>query len=279
MPIKLAAAEELYATHTIDTFTGWTPPPIDLVIAVSFGLFVPPRILNLAKYGGLNVHASLLPDLKGPAPIQHALLKRRQHTGVSVQTLHPSRFDGGTVLAQTPSPGIPIPDSANAGDLIKQLGYEGARMLVDVLKSRAFVPPLKDVGWYKDSGGAVDHADKLVKGDQQVDFAKSTVDDVFAIKRAIGDPWCWLPNGERLILNEFSEAEVLAGQQEQEHDLGQMWSGPAHGFKNEVPLVRMACGRTLQINKSSIGGRPVGGGNQRLVNMLQRQGDTLTTVE
>ena len=49
--------------HEIDTFTGWTPPSsINLVIAVSFGLLVPPRILGLAKYGGLNVHPSLLPE-------------------------------------------------------------------------------------------------------------------------------------------------------------------------------------------------------------------------
>ncbi|KAJ4357630.1 Methionyl-tRNA formyltransferase [Didymosphaeria variabile] len=208
VPIKLAAAEELCVTHTIDTFTGWTPPSrVDLIIAVSFGLFVPPRILNLAKYGGLNVHPSLLPDLKGPAPIQHALLKRRQYTGVSVQTLHPSQFDGGTILAQTPSPGVTIPDLATADDLTRRLAFEGADMLVNVLKTRAFVPPLKDIGWYKDSGGPIDHAGKVMKGDQQVDFSKTTLEDVFAIKRAIGDPWCWLPNGERLMLNEFSEAK------------------------------------------------------------------------
>lgn len=67
MPIKKVAAEELRLNvHQIDTFTGWEPPkpngePINLVIAVSFGLLVPPRILNGAKYGGLNVHPSMLP--------------------------------------------------------------------------------------------------------------------------------------------------------------------------------------------------------------------------
>ncbi|KAK7190979.1 hypothetical protein DPSP01_009179 [Paraphaeosphaeria sporulosa] len=272
VPIKLAAAEELCVTHTIDTFTGWTPPSrVDLIIAVSFGLFVPPRILSLAKYGGLNVHPSLLPDLKGPAPIQHALLKRRQATGVSVQTLHPTQFDGGTILAQTPSPGISIPDWVDADGLTRRLGHEGANMLVNVLLSRAFVPPLKDVGWYGDSGGAIDHAGKILKGDQQVDFAKSTLDDVFAIKRAIGEPWCWLPNGDRLILNEFSEKKVLLGEQGQEHPPGRMWLDTSRAPKHNVPLARMACGRILQIDKSSIGGRPVGAGNQRLVSMLRQQ--------
>ncbi|KAL1612226.1 Methionyl-tRNA formyltransferase [Paraconiothyrium brasiliense] len=269
VPIQSAAAEELCITHTIDTFTGWTPPSrVDLIIAVSFGLFVPPRILNLAKYGGLNVHPSLLPDLKGPAPIQHALLKRRQCTGVSVQTLHPSQFDGGTILAQTPSPGITISDLATADDVTKMLAYEGADMLVNVLKSRSFVPPLKDVGWYKESGGPIDHAGKIMKGDQQVDFLKTTLEEVFTIKRAIGEPWCWLPNGERLMLNEFGEANGSVEDSDE-----RMWVSDRGNkdVKQGTPLARMACGHVLRIDKSTIAGRPVGGGNQRLVHLLRER--------
>lgn len=70
MPIKDAARELSLPVHEIDTFTGWSPPiypgspqeVINLIIAVSFGLFVPPRILGAAKYGGLNLHPSLLPE-------------------------------------------------------------------------------------------------------------------------------------------------------------------------------------------------------------------------
>jgi len=66
VPIKDMAMELKLPTHEIATFTGWKPPvygteSMSLVIAVSFGLLVPPRILNLATYGGLNVHPSLLP--------------------------------------------------------------------------------------------------------------------------------------------------------------------------------------------------------------------------
>jgi methionyl-tRNA formyltransferase len=64
VPIKSVAGKELdLNVHQIDTFTGWTPPqPFNMVVAVSFGLLVPPRILNAAKYGGLNVHPSMLPE-------------------------------------------------------------------------------------------------------------------------------------------------------------------------------------------------------------------------
>lgn len=56
-------------SHEIDTFTGWNPPQFDeaprkinLIIAVSFGLFVPPRLLIGSLYGGLNIHPSMLPE-------------------------------------------------------------------------------------------------------------------------------------------------------------------------------------------------------------------------
>ena len=86
VPIKSVSAQLGLKLHQKDTFKGWSlPTSINLVIAVSFGLLVPARILNEAKYGGLNVHPSLLPDLRGPAPIIHTLLKQRSHTGVTLQ--------------------------------------------------------------------------------------------------------------------------------------------------------------------------------------------------
>lgn len=60
--IKNVAEELGLPLYQISTFTGWQPPPINLIIAVSFGLFVPTRVLSIAKYGGLNVHPSSLPE-------------------------------------------------------------------------------------------------------------------------------------------------------------------------------------------------------------------------
>ncbi|RAR04564.1 methionyl-trna formyltransferase [Stemphylium lycopersici] len=248
VPIQRVATEELdLPTHTTDTFTGWSPPaPIDLVIAVSFGLLVPPRILAYAQYGGLNVHPSLLPDFRGPAPIEHAILKRRKHTGVSVQTLHPEHFDHGTILAQTPAPGIPIPSWNTPQELEKQLAEKGAEMLVDVLKSRRFVPPLQDAGWYAKSNNPIDHAPKITKRDSFIDFEKDTLEDIFAKQNALGDPWCILPDGSRLILHEV-------------YDFGMTYSsGLGPGFFNlqdvTAPVFRAACGRVGTVVESTYEG-------------------------
>ena len=262
MPISKVATELNLKTHEIDTFTGWAPPnPIDLVIAVSFGLFVPPRILNLATYGGLNVHPSLLPDLRGPAPIQHALLKGRKYTGVSIQTLHPKHFDQGIILAQTLAPGIKIPSDATVASLVTSLGDKGAEMLVEVLKSRTFVPPLKDIGWYKDSGGPIEHAEKVLKTHRQVDFSKMNLPNALAVKRVLGDPWCILPTGDRLIMNEISKSEFPINREGKKG----IWFPDG----SDVPVARMACGGVLAIEKCTYEGGKTGHGNARLIRALE----------
>ncbi|EOA92169.1 uncharacterized protein SETTUDRAFT_86942 [Exserohilum turcica Et28A] len=262
VPIEQVAAHELsLATSAVDTFTGWSPPaPVDLVIAVSFGLLVPPRILGHAHYGGLNVHPSLLPDLRGPAPIEHAVVKRRKHTGVSVQTLHPRHFDQGIVLAQTPPPGIPIAPGTTSRQLEEQLAHVGAQMLVDVVKSRTFVPPLQDAGWYAHSNYPTDHAPKITKRDRFVDLETDTLQDILAKQRAFGDPWCILPSGDRLILHTVIDADIADS------------SGHRAGFfvgpNGKEPWFRPACGRIGILAKSTYEGNKQGHGNAKLVRIL-----------
>ncbi|ROV94507.1 hypothetical protein VMCG_08136 [Cytospora schulzeri] len=197
-------AEELgLPIHKRDTFTGWDLPPaghithhetgevirhraahdnshrqpFNLIVAVSFGLFVPPRVLNSVRYGGVNVHPSILPDLRGPAPLQHALLCNRTHVGATLQTLHHRDFDRGSVLAQTPyPPGIPIPGDCDVQQLHDLLAEEGARLLVDGLKQRMHVPPYdEDNGWKPTpedvARGLLRDAPKIRKADAEVDWA------------------------------------------------------------------------------------------------------------
>lgn len=75
VPLKNIAQRLGLPLHEITTFTGWQPPvkdgvQVNLIMAVSFGLLVPPRILSYAQYGGLNLHPSLLPEYVAT----HALL-------------------------------------------------------------------------------------------------------------------------------------------------------------------------------------------------------------
>ncbi|KAM7223328.1 Methionyl-tRNA formyltransferase [Rhypophila decipiens] len=186
-PMHILAEQHQLPLHEIDTFTGWNLPkydlPINLIIAVSFGLFVPPRILRSAQFGGLNVHPSLLPDLRGPAPIHHALLARDTHTGVSLQTLSDKTFDAGAVLLQTPLPGIPIDPSWDVEALTQRLAVVGSEMLIQGLRKGLYIPPHVDVSRRSKSSVAVPggfqsrHAPKLEKFDYQIQWDSWTAYD------------------------------------------------------------------------------------------------------
>lgn len=235
-----------------------------MVIAVSFGLLVPPRILSLARYGGLNVHPSLLPDLRGSAPIEHAILKGRECTGVSVQTLHPTAFDEGVVLAQSPPPGIAIGKGETAEELVRRLAEVGAEMLVDLLKTQKFVSPLQGVSWYAQTGGPVDYAPKITKQDRFVDFRTMNMEQILAVQRALGDTWCILPNGDRLVMHEV----VNLGLMETEADVESgLWV--QDGCRE--PLFRTACGRMGGIRSSTYAGGKAGKGNAKAKKVLHAQ--------
>ncbi|KAK0671749.1 putative Methionyl-tRNA formyltransferase [Cercophora samala] len=191
------------ATLAHDTFTNWFMKKyINIIIAVSFGRFVPPRLLNQAEYGGLNVHPSLLPDLRGPAPLHYALLNRYTHTGVSIQTLSPHSFDTGTVLSQTPLPGIPIPPNSTLTDLTSLLAPLGASMLVSSLSSGLHLPPHKDTSWQPPF--PIRHAPKIRTSAKQI-------------------PWL-TPSLSNLSTGLPSPTPHLEDIAHQHHILGPLWS-------------------------------------------------------
>ncbi|GLA59876.1 methionyl-tRNA formyltransferase [Aspergillus tubingensis] len=231
VPIKAAATELSLPIHEIDTFRGWTPPtlpggPINLIIAVSFGLFVPPRLLNGAKYGGLNVHPSLLPDFRGPAPLHHTLLAGKTKTGVTLQTLDLKHFDHGTILAQTPAPGfdIPNPDACTVPDLLNLVCPKGADILVKGIREGLFVPPVEDAGWRASEGdGPLVHAAKIKPEDRHIDWQNWSSLDISRRNRVLGPLWSKAlvasnassekPSFQhrRVIFTEFEEVTPLKG--------------------------------------------------------------------
>ncbi|RGP68142.1 methionyl-trna formyltransferase [Fusarium longipes] len=190
------------------------PDGTNLVIAVSFGLFVPPRVLRSAKYGGLNVHPSLLPEgsLRGPAPIHHAILRGDSHIGVSLQTLDDKSFDHGTVLSQTPRPGIPVPPSCTVQELTDLLAPVGAQMLVQGLRDGLYIPPHQNKGWKGEEldPGQLVHAPKVSKADGHIGWSSWTADDIVRAMRVMGSVWTEAVSSKgvmkRLI---FQDAEIM----------------------------------------------------------------------
>lgn len=106
----------------------------DLFVVIAFGQILPQTILDLPKYGCINVHASLLPKYRGAAPIQQCLIDGETKTGVTVMQMD-AGLDTGDMLAKTE---VAIDAGETGGSLHDKLSAVGARLLVDTL------PRIKD---------------------------------------------------------------------------------------------------------------------------------------
>ncbi|KAG6051831.1 hypothetical protein E4U39_006918 [Claviceps sp. Clav50 group G5] len=209
-PCKSLAQDLGLRLYERRTFEDWElPVGTNLIVAVSYGVFIPARILASAKYGGLNIHPSLLPDLHGAAPLHHALLRGETHTGVSLQTLDDKAFDRGIILAQTPSPGIPISPDDNLYSLKNKTAAHGAEMLIQGLRDGLHIPPYRDVGWkaaqLKEQGiEKPQHARKTTKDDLMIQ-PDWTAEDFCRRYRTFGKVWvtavyCKSHHSNRIIL-------------------------------------------------------------------------------
>ncbi len=101
----------------------------DISIVVAYGHILPQRIIDLPRMGTLNIHASLLPALRGAGPIQAAIRQGLSETGVSVMRVVPA-LDAGPVLLQA---SMPIFDDEAFGELQNRLSELGALTLIEAL--------------------------------------------------------------------------------------------------------------------------------------------------
>jgi methionyl-tRNA formyltransferase len=105
----------------------------DLLVVVAFGQILPLSVLQLPRFGAVNVHASLLPRWRGAAPVQRALLSGDQQTGITLMQMD-AGLDTGPMLLQK---AMQVQDDDTAGILQDRLAQLGARCLIGGLAEMA----------------------------------------------------------------------------------------------------------------------------------------------
>ena len=103
----------------------------DLVVVVAYGKIIPKKFLSIAKFGFINIHASLLPKWRGAAPIQRAIMNRDEKIGVSIMKIE-EKLDSGPILV---SEELELDQNATHGEIEKQLSIMGANLLIKSLKN------------------------------------------------------------------------------------------------------------------------------------------------
>ena len=103
----------------------------DLIVVAAFGQIIPKTVLDLPKYGCINIHASLLPKYRGAAPIQWAILDGEKESGVTIMKMDVG-LDTGDMIAKKV---IPLDPKETGGTLFEKLAREGAALLLETLPS------------------------------------------------------------------------------------------------------------------------------------------------
>ncbi len=133
-PVKVKALE-----YEIDVFQPRTKGELrdlikelefDCIVVVAYGMILPREVIEKPKYGALNLHASLLPKYRGPAPIERAILSGDKITGNTVILIN-ERMDEGDILAREE---IIIEEEDNRQTLAEKLSIKGAFLLLNTVK-------------------------------------------------------------------------------------------------------------------------------------------------
>ena len=166
----------------------WKP---DVIVVVAFGQILRQDVLDLPKYGCINVHGSLLPRWRGAAPIQAAILHGDATTGITIMRMD-AGVDTGPILRQKE---IPIQKSDTAESLGNTLSKLGASLLVntlsDYLQGKVIPVPQPETG--------ITYASTLKKEDGSLDFSKGAIELDRQVRAFYPWPGTFMTiNGERI---------------------------------------------------------------------------------
>lgn len=103
----------------------------DIIITAAYGQIIPDIVLNYPKYGAINVHGSLLPKLRGGAPIHHAIINGDKEIGVTIMYMD-KRMDAGDIISQR---AIPLTNDMNLDIAYEKLAIIGRDLLIETIPS------------------------------------------------------------------------------------------------------------------------------------------------
>nr|DBA31921.1 TPA: hypothetical protein GDO54_007678 [Pyxicephalus adspersus] len=151
----------------------------DVGVVASFGSLLSEDLILKFPYGILNVHPSLLPRWRGPAPIIHTVLNGDEKTGVTIMQIRPKRFDVGPIVMQQ---AFPVPPMCMSKDLEAVLSKHGAEMLVSCLKN---LPEYLSTTKEQPKEG-VTFAPKISASVSCVRWEEQTPEEIMRLERAVG---------------------------------------------------------------------------------------------
>src|SRR5258706_5817977 len=174
--IPVMQPEKLRAPEAMEQLRAWAP---DLIVVAAFGQILKKDVLDLPRYGCINVHASLLPRWRGAAPINAAILAGDEETGVTIMRMDVG-LDTGPMLTKR---SIRLTRDDTAGSVFQALSQQGADLLIETLPrwiAGEIQPQVQD-------DALATYAPMMKKEEGKLDFTL----DVYELERRVRafNPW------------------------------------------------------------------------------------------
>ena len=170
-PVKVFANDMGYPVYQPATLRGEEFASLleelspDVIVVVAYGKILPKNVLDFPKYGCINVHGSLLPEYRGAAPMQRAIIDGKKQTGITTMYMAEGLDTGDMLLKET----VDITDSDNFETIHDKLGECGATLIVRTLEGIEN----GSVSRISQNEEGATYAAKILKEDCALDFSKS----------------------------------------------------------------------------------------------------------
>lgn len=251
-PEKISTDEETY-----NTLKELNP---DIIITAAYGQLVPEKILEIPKHKCINVHGSLLPKLRGGAPIQYSILEDHGKTGITIMYMV-KKLDAGDMLSKVE---VDILDSDNYETLHDKLSIAGRNLLNETLPkifSGDIIPEKQD-------DEEATFARNILREDEKIDW-NTSARDVFNKVRALDPTPGAFTYLEGNVLKIWSTEEVKQDFESSFEKVGTI-------IKQDKKSIYILCGKNtvLKVNELQVSGKK----RMLVVNFLSNKKDYVGTV-
>jgi len=173
-----------------ESVAGITNIPVDLIVVAAYGQIIPQAILDHPKYGCINIHGSVLPEYRGAAPIQRAIMDGKTETGVTIMYMN-AGLDTGDIISICR---MEIGEDENYGELQQRMAELGAEELLKVIR----LLEQGEVSRTVQDDTHSTYAERLLSTDEKIDW-NHTADKIHCQIRALSpEPGAYtLWNGKR----------------------------------------------------------------------------------
>lgn len=255
--LPVLTPENINTPESVESLRALRP---DLIVVVAYGQILKANILTLALKGCINLHGSLLPKYRGAAPIQWAIARGENKTGVTAMFIN-EKMDAGDIIAQEEELISPDDTSVSLG---RRLADKGAKLLMETIEMirRGNVPGTKQ------NEAFATYAPLLKKTDGVIDWNKPAKELSNRIRGFQPWPCCYF------TLKDKSIVRVLRARVESD---GSALPGIVFETRGEGPLIQTGAGSLRLLEVQPEGRRPMNG-NAFMCGNKMSKGDSLLVI-